>query len=150
VGYVLQSCEAIAEAHAQGVIHGDLKPSNVFLARRPDGTAIVKVLDFGISKLVGDDVEALTRTNTRLGSSLYMAPEQLQRSEQIDKRIDVYALGITLYELLAGSPPFGAETVQELCAAILTGTPRPLRSFRPDLPDAFAAGLERAYARDRD
>src|SRR5262249_23662612 len=95
-------------------------------------------------------VDALTRTNATLGSALYMAPEQMQRMKQLDLRVDIYALGVTLFELLTVTQPFWAETLPQLCAEILTGTPRPLRSFRPDLPDAFAWVLERGYARDRD
>lgn len=150
VDYVIQACEAIAEAHALGIVHRDLKPSNLFLTARTDGSPLVKVLDFGISKLLHDRVENLTRTEAAMGSALYMSPEQMHETRSVDHRTDIYALGITLFELCAGRPPFYAETLPQLCAAVLTGSPTPLRELRPDLPEAFAAVLARAYARDRE
>ncbi|MDC3959196.1 serine/threonine-protein kinase [Polyangium jinanense] len=150
IDYVLQACEAIAEAHAHGIVHRDLKPANLFLASRPDGSPLVKLLDFGISKMKnapGD--HALTRTATAMGSALYMSPEQMQETRGVDHRTDIYSLGITLFELLAGTQPFYAETLPNLCAEVLTGTPRPLRQFRPELPADLAARIERAYERDK-
>jgi serine/threonine-protein kinase len=84
-----------------------------------------------------------------MGSALYMSPEQMQQTRSVDHRTDVYALGISLYELLAGKQPFYADTLPQLCAAILTGTPQPIRELRPDVSEALAAVIERAYARDR-
>ncbi|MRG96536.1 protein kinase domain-containing protein [Polyangium spumosum] len=150
IDYVLQACEAIAEAHSYGIIHRDLKPANLFLARRPDGSPLVKLLDFGISKMQGAAGDhALTRTSTAMGSALYMSPEQMQETRGVDHRTDIYSLGITLFELLAGTQPFFAETLPQLCAEVLTGTPRPLRDFRPELPGDLAARLARAYERDK-
>jgi serine/threonine-protein kinase len=150
VDYVIQGCEAIAEAHSYGIVHRDLKPANLFLSKRPDGSPIVKVLDFGISKSGGGNaVDNLTKTTAAMGSALYMSPEQMQQTRSVDHRTDVYALGISLYELLAGKQPFYADTLPQLCAAILTGTPQPIRELRPDVSDTFAAVIERAYARDR-
>ncbi len=149
VDYTIQACEAIAEAHSYGIVHRDLKPANLFLTRHTDGAPLVKVLDFGISKVMGGGVEALTRTTAAMGSALYMSPEQMQQTRSVDHRTDIYALGVALYEMLAGKQPYFADTLPQLCAEILTGTPTPLRSLRPDLPEAFAATLERAYARDR-
>lgn len=148
VGYVLQACEAIAEAHNAGIVHRDIKPANLFLARRSDGSSIVKVLDFGISKVIGA-TDGLTKTTATMGSALYMAPEQMRDAKSVDHRADIYALGVTLYELLAGTQPYRADTLPELCALILTGVPTPLREVRPDLPPPFAAVLERAYERER-
>ncbi|MEZ4295402.1 MAG: protein kinase [Polyangiaceae bacterium] len=150
IDYVLQACEAIAEAHTLGIIHRDLKPANLFLTRRPDGTPMIKVLDFGISKMSGAGVDNLTRTTATMGSALYMSPEQMQTTRGVDHRTDIYALGISLYELLAGKQPFYADTLPQLCAEVLTGTPTPLRTLRPDIADPLAAAIERAYARDRD
>lgn len=149
VDYLIQGCEAIAEAHSHGIVHRDLKPANLFLTRRRDGSPLVKVLDFGISKRMGPGVENLTKTSAAMGSALYMSPEQMQETRAVDHRTDIYALGVALFELLTGTLPFMAETLPQLCAAILTGTPRPLRQFRPDAPEQLAAVVARAYERDR-
>jgi len=110
----------------------------------------VKVLDFGISKVMGGGgIEALTRTTAAMGSALYMSPEQMQQTRSVDHRTDIYALGVALYEMLAGKQPYYADTLPQLCAEILTGTPTPLRSIRPDIPEHFAWSIEKAYARDR-
>jgi serine/threonine-protein kinase len=149
VDYLIQGCEAIAEAHSHGIVHRDLKPANLFLTRRRDGSPLVKVLDFGISKRMGPGVDNLTKTSAAMGSALYMSPEQMQETRGVDHRTDIYALGVSLFELLAGTTPFMAETLPQLCAAVLTGTPRPLRSFRPDVPEPLAEVIARAYERDR-
>ncbi|MDI1436824.1 serine/threonine-protein kinase [Polyangium sorediatum] len=150
IDYVLQACEAIAEAHSYGIVHRDLKPANLFLASRRDGSPLVKLLDFGISKMQGAPGEhALTRTSTAMGSALYMSPEQMQETRGVDHRTDIYSLGITLFELIAGTQPFYAETLPQLCAEVLTGTPRPLRDFRPDLSADLAERIARAYERDK-
>jgi eukaryotic-like serine/threonine-protein kinase len=138
--YLLQACEALAEAHALGIIHRDLKPSNLFLTRRRDGSPLVKVLDFGISKVAsgsssGPDL-GLTKTTAMMGSPLYMSPEQMASARDVDARTDLWALGAILYELLAGVPPFNADTLPQLCAAVLQQEPEPLRARRPELPPA--------------
>jgi eukaryotic-like serine/threonine-protein kinase len=148
VDYIIQGSEAIAEAHSYSIVHRDLKPANLFLSKRPDGSPIVKVLDFGISK-GGGQVDNLTKTTAAMGSALYMSPEQLQQTRSVDHRTDIYALGISLYELLAGKQPFYADTLPQLVGAVLTGTPTPLLELRPDIPPPLAAVIERAYARDR-
>ncbi len=140
--YLLQSMEAVAEAHAAGIVHRDLKPSNLFLTTRSDGTRIVKVLDFGISKALdstGKQAVSLTATSMTLGSPLYMSPEQVRSSKSVDARTDIWALGVIAYELLAGIQPFEAETVTSLCAKIVADEPEPLRSVRPDVSAAFEA-----------
>jgi eukaryotic-like serine/threonine-protein kinase len=149
IDYIIQGCEAIAEAHQHGIVHRDLKPANLFLSKRPDGTPIVKVLDFGISKVIGGAVDNLTKTTAAMGSALYMSPEQMQQTRAVDHRTDIYALGIALYELLAGKQPYYADTLPQLCAEILTGTPTPIRSIRPEIPDELALVMEKAYARDK-
>ncbi|MFO0756085.1 MAG: protein kinase [Byssovorax sp.] len=149
VDFIIQGCEAIAEAHSLGIVHRDLKPANLFLSKRPDGSPIIKVLDFGISKMTGGGVDNLTKTTAAMGSALYMSPEQMQQTRAVDHRTDIYALGIALYELLAGKQPFYADTLPQLCAEILTGTPTPLRTMRPDLGDDLASAIEKAYARDK-
>ena len=149
VDYITQGCEAIAEAHQHGIVHRDLKPANLFLSKRPDGMPIVKVLDFGISKDTNAAVDNLTKTTAAMGSALYMSPEQMQQTRSVDHRTDIYALGIALYELLAGKQPFYAETLPQLCAEILTGTPTPIRTLRPEVPGGLAQVMEKAYARDK-
>ena len=150
VDYIIQGSEAIAEAHSYSIVHRDLKPANLFLSKRPDGSPIVKVLDFGISKSGGGGpVDNLTKTTAAMGSALYMSPEQLQQTRSVDHRTDIYALGISLYELLAGKQPFYADTLPQLVGAVLAGIPTPLLELRPDIPAALAAVVERAYARDR-
>jgi serine/threonine-protein kinase len=148
VDYLVQGCEAIAEAHSHGIVHRDIKPANLFLTRRHNGDALVKVLDFGISKSSGG-MDNLTKTTAAMGSALYMSPEQMQATKGVDHRTDIYALGVSLYELLAGKQPFYADTLPALCAEVFTGTPAPIREARPDLPEQFAQVLEKAYARDR-
>jgi serine/threonine-protein kinase len=149
VDYIIQGCDALAEAHGYGIVHRDIKPANLFLTRRPNGMPLVKILDFGISKTTGSQVDNLTKTSASMGSALYMSPEQMQQTRGVDHRTDIYALGITLYELLAGKQPFYAETLPQLCAEIFTGQPTPIRSVRPDVPEGLAHVLEKAYARDR-
>jgi serine/threonine-protein kinase len=135
VDYVLQACEAIAEAHELGIVHRDLKPKNLFLAQKLGGRAIVKVLDFGISKQMGVDDMSLTSTTHVLGSPNYMSPEQLRSSKHVDHRTDIWSLGAILFELLTGQVPFPAETVTALTAKVITEAPESLRKLRPDLPE---------------
>src|SRR5258707_87542 len=98
-------------------------------------SAIVKGLDFGISKMADGAIENLTRTGAAMGSALYMSPEQMRYTRGVDHRTDIYALGIALYELLGGKQPYYAETLPQLCAQVLTGTPLSLRTLRPDVPE---------------
>jgi serine/threonine protein kinase len=150
VDYVLQACEALAQAHAAGIIHRDLKPSNLYVARRPDGTTRVKVLDFGISKVSDPTImpKALTSTSAMLGTPYYMSPEQMVRPKQVDSRTDVWQLGVTIFELLQGSPPFGGDTLGELMFAVLN-QPLPFVSqSRADVPPGVDAAIHRCLDRD--
>jgi tRNA A-37 threonylcarbamoyl transferase component Bud32 len=150
IDWVLQAAEALAEAHALGIIHRDLKPANLFLTRRADGTPSVKVLDFGISKQTASGADAgVTKTQAVLGSPRYMSPEQMRSTKDVDARADVWALGAVVHELVAGEPPFDADTMTALCAAILQDQPRPMRSARPDVPPALEATVLSALEKDR-
>ena len=136
VGFVVQACEAVGEAHLRGIVHRDLKPANLFLSRQVDGTSRIKVLDFGISKLtLPSDTPAasLTHTSWMLGSPVYMSPEQLRSARDVDCRADIWALGTILFELIVGKPPFLADSVPELSAKILID-PVPIPSERKGSP----------------
>jgi len=133
--YVLQACEAIAEAHSLGIVHRDLKPANLFVTRRNDGTQCVKVLDFGISKVTGGGKGFdMTSTQSVMGSPLYMSPEQMASAKHVDGRTDIWALGVILHESLCGKPPFEGESITQLVASVLTTMPPAARTLRPDLP----------------
>jgi serine/threonine-protein kinase len=149
VGYVLQACEAIAEAHAAGIVHRDLKPSNLFLSRRPDGTPIVKVLDFGISKaLLSPGGEGtLTTTSSFVGSPIYAPPEQLVAAHEVDARADVWALGTILYEAMAGRPPYVGDSVMHVASRIFNEPPTPLGELRPELPAELVAAVMHCLAK---
>jgi serine/threonine-protein kinase len=146
VRFVRQACAAMAEAHDQGIIHRDLKPSNLFVCIE-DGLPVLKVLDFGISKVATDGDVSLTATEGTVGTLLYMSPEQLRSARNVDTRTDVWSLGIILYELLVGRAPWvGSPTA--VVAAITSDVPRPLRELRPDVPPALAAAVHRAIEKD--
>jgi eukaryotic-like serine/threonine-protein kinase len=146
--YVLEACEALAEAHAAGIVHRDLKPANLFLARRPDRTTIVKLLDFGISKSPVGSAAGITSTQAIMGSPVYMSPEQLMSAKHVDARSDIWSLGVVLFEALAGTPPFNAESMPQIVTRILHTPAPPLGDARPDLPPAVAAVVERCLAKD--
>jgi serine/threonine-protein kinase len=150
VDYVLQACEAIGEAHSLGIVHRDLKPANLFLTARADGSALVKVLDFGISKATGDAPSSLTTGEVMMGSPRYMSPEQMKSSRDVDARTDLWALGIILYELVVGAPPFEAESMAGLCAAIATEPAPRARAARPDVPEALDAVIAHCLEKHRD
>jgi serine/threonine protein kinase len=133
VDFVLQACEAMAEAHVAGVIHRDLKPANLFVSKTTDGRPLLKVLDFGISKLLSETT-SLNLTSGALGSPLYMSPEQLGSAKDIDHRTDVWSLGAILYELLSGTPAFDAAGLPQVCARIMLGAADPIRKHRPEVP----------------
>ncbi len=151
VAYVLQACEALSEAHSVGIVHRDLKPANLFLAQRPDGSEIIKLLDFGISKQLANATtspSALTATNSILGSPQFMAPEQLVSSRDVDLRADIWSLGVVLHELLTGSPAFPAVTVAEMYTAILRDDPERVSVRRPEVPPELETVILRCLEKD--
>ena len=148
VDYVLQASEAIAEAHALGIVHRDLKPANLFRTERADGTALIKVLDFGLSKAEGGSQGTLTTASSVMGSPRYMSPEQLRSSRDVDARTDIWALGVILYELVTGEPPWKGGSMLEICTAIATEETPPLRAKRKDVPRALELAVEGALQKD--
>jgi serine/threonine-protein kinase len=149
VGYILQASEALAEAHRAGIVHRDLKPANLFLALLPDGSRVVKVLDFGVSKATTQTPGslALTQDFAMIGSPLYMSPEQMRSARDVDPRADIWALGVILFELLAGRPPFFEASIAELVRVMLEAPPS-LRSFRADVPEQLERAILRCLERD--
>jgi eukaryotic-like serine/threonine-protein kinase len=149
---VLQALEAVHQAHEMRIVHRDLKPSNLFLAKRPDGSTIVKVLDFGISKVQGlqQQVGSLTRTQSMLGSPLYMSPEQLRSSKSVDHLSDIWALGVILYELISGHVPYNGDSIGELFAAILEQDAIRLIDRVPGIDPQLDAVVMRCLAKKKD
>jgi len=172
VDLMLQTCEAVAEAHALGIIHRDLKPANLFIAHRPDGSPLLKVLDFGISKTPAVDGGTLssidtmppaeitidttaptgasrfgtaTQTHSVMGTPAYMSPEQMASSKNVDPRSDLWSLGVVFYEMLAGRRPFDSDSYASLCILIATEPAPPIGDA---VPPALAAIVSRCLAKD--
>jgi serine/threonine-protein kinase len=152
VEFVLQACEAIAEAHTLGIVHRDLKPANLFCIRRADGRLSVKVLDFGISKMTqlgASGPSAETHATALLGSPLYMSPEQMRSAKTVDSLTDIWALGVILFELLTGRPPFLSDSLPDLAVRVTTEPPSSSRDLRPEIPAALEAVIFRCLEKDR-
>jgi eukaryotic-like serine/threonine-protein kinase len=152
VDYLLQACDALAQAHALGIVHRDLKPANLYLTRHHDGSPLIKVLDFGVSKIASSALapndSSMTRTSALMGSPLYMSPEQMNSARDVDARSDIWALGVILYELLSGEPPFNGTSLPQVCALILQGPTPDIRTSVPQLPEGVVAALYRCLERD--
>jgi serine/threonine-protein kinase len=153
IAFVLQACEALAEAHVLGIVHRDLKPSNLFCSRRPDGALTIKVLDFGISKVAAlaastsDDARA-SGPKGLVGSPFYMSPEQMQSAHDVDHRTDIWALGVILFELLTTALPFDGESLPEVCIKVATRPPRSLRELRSDIPEEIQATISKCLEKN--
>ncbi len=148
VDWVLQACDALAEAHSMDIVHRDIKPENLFLTEGAGKVPTVKVIDFGISKMPQTQERQghwarETGTNERFGTPFYMSPEQLRSSGSVDARSDIWSLGAVLFELLAGSTPFEGEDMARLCTSILTKPAKTLRMVRAAAPE----GLEQIISK---
>jgi serine/threonine-protein kinase len=151
IGADIADAISAAHAHTPKIVHRDLKPQNVILARKGPQRDVVKIVDFGIAKLLEAESleQSLTRSGEIYGTPLYMSPEQLRNSKEVDERTDIYSIGVMLYQALAGVTPFRGESFSSLVVSITSETPAPLRELRPQIPVALAAVVERAMARDK-
>ncbi len=154
VDVAYQVASALGAAHDKGIVHRDVKPENVFLLRRKDRD-FAKVVDFGISKSLRssdageDDSPRLTQTGMVLGTPLYMSPEQARGDEDLDHRIDIYALGVIMYELATGRVPFTGTNYLSIISQVLNDTPKPPRTYRPELSEELEAVILKALEKDR-
>jgi Protein kinase domain len=148
VGYAMQVCEGLSEAHAKGIIHRDLKPENLALTYAPDGAEVVKLLDFGISKQLSWG--RLTVPGVSIGSPSYTSPEQLQAPSDVDGRADIWSLGVVLFELLTGEVPFDGSSMVEVCASVLRDAVPRLTKLRSDIPVELEAIVLRCLEKDRE
>ena len=154
VDAVLQAADAIGEAHALGIIHRDLKPSNLFLVKRRDGSRMVKVLDFGISRApqfgqgLSSNESSLSQTGYIVGSPAYMSPEQIRNAKAVDPRTDVWSLGVILYELLTGTQPFAGESLGEVLAKIVADPAPPIRAANATVPEGLANLIAKCLERE--
>jgi serine/threonine-protein kinase len=152
---MIQVLSGLIAAHDKGIVHRDIKPENIFLARRVGCPPIVKILDFGVSKMMAqfqtaDDQLDLTRTGMVMGTPYYMSPEQARGERSLDGRVDVYACGVMMYEALVGKRPFLAPNYNALLLAIINTTPKPIRDIRPATPPQLEAMVARAMAKARE
>jgi serine/threonine-protein kinase len=155
VDCMLHVCEALRRAHAAGIVHRDLKPANLFLTRRPDGSPLVKVVDFGLSKFLDRSLTAadgrphdVTRARDVLGSPRYMAPEQLRSARDVDGRADLWSVGAVLFRLVTGRYAFEAEGNVKATVAVLAGEPLALCSVAPQAPRELEAVVARCLEKD--
>jgi serine/threonine protein kinase len=145
-----QIAQGLADAHARGIIHRDLKPENIFVIPTVRGD-LVKVVDFGISKIFsGEDGVKLTQTGVTVGTPQYMPVEQLRGTKDLDGRVDVYALGVVIYQMLAGLRPYDGFTYEEVILKVASTTAPSLGTYRADLPPGLVSVVDRAMARNRD
>jgi serine/threonine protein kinase len=152
VHYVMQACEALAVAHSAGITHRDIKPENLFLTRQGDLERL-KLLDFGISKatltgtVFGDELSS-TDNSCLLGTPLYMSPEQIRSTSEVDHRADIWSLGAVLYELITARSAFVADSVRQVWTRILETSPTPVAAYCPDCPPSLQAVIDRCLEKD--
>jgi len=153
VDFVLQACVGVASAHGIGIVHRDLKPANLFCLRGNDGQFVIKVLDFGISKITNfsasDAGGSMTHTTAVMGSPYYMSPEQMQSAKDVDSQTDIWALGVVLYELLSGATPFLGESFTEIAIKVATAPFASVRTYRPDVPPGLDAVIATCLEKDK-
>jgi serine/threonine-protein kinase len=156
VDFLIEALDALTEAHREGIVHRDVKPSNLFVAD-VNGIPTLKVLDFGISKVArrdtdltnaGEPAVSLTKTHTLIGSPLYMSPEQVLAAKEVDLRSDLWSLGVVFFELLTGGHPFNGDNVGTVLAAVLSAPMPSVRALRPEVPEALEKILHRCLERD--
>jgi serine/threonine-protein kinase len=150
IEYIRQVCAVLAEAHAYGIVHRDVKPGNILVDQEAVRGPLVKIVDFGVAKArpAGQDASGLTAVSTLLGTPQYMAPEQLYSAREVDPRADVWGIGATLYFILAGEPPFDGEDLSELMDRIQHGPTPALRRLRPEVPAYVEEAVQRCLHRD--
>ncbi len=145
-----QVCTGLQEAHEKGIVHRDLKPENLFCAVEPDGSTVIKIVDFGVSKqLTSRRLRAQTNPTESVGSPQYMSPEQITTPAEVDARTDIWSLGVVMFELLTGAVPFNGPAPAQVCASVLTDPVPPLAQYRDDVPPALEFIILRCLERDR-
>jgi serine/threonine-protein kinase len=152
---MIQVLSGLIAAHDKGIVHRDIKPDNIFLAQRLGSPPIVKILDFGVSKMISQIQSSeehldLTRTGMVMGTPYYMSPEQARGERNLDGRVDVYACGVMMYEAIVGKRPFLAPNYNALLLAIINTTPKPIRELRPATPARLVGIVARMMAKARD
>jgi len=149
---LMQIMDALEEVHAKGILHRDLKPENVFITNIKGHGAVVKILDFGISKVMkpGSDSMRLTQTGAMVGTPYYMSPEHVRAKGDIDQRTDLYACGVILYEMVTGEVPFKGESYSQIIAAILEDPPPDPTRLTPGLSQAVVDFIQWGMQRDRE
>jgi serine/threonine-protein kinase len=153
---MLQVCAALAEAHAHGIVHRDLKPANLFLTRQDDDRVHVKVVDFGLSKILerklvdgrASNSDEVTSAFTMIGSPRWMAPEQVRNSKEVDGRADLWSVGAVLFQLITGKHAFPAESNVAASLAVLSGEPDRLTAHAPHVPLGLEAVVDRCLTKD--
>jgi serine/threonine protein kinase len=149
----VQMCRALSAAHSKGIVHRDLKPHNVQLVTKADGALQVKILDFGVAKILASpdgEQSVKTRTGSLMGTPLYMSPEQCKGAGLLDHRTDIYSLGVILFEMISGRPPFTAEGVGELFAKHMLEDAPLVTEFAPNAPPHMAAAIMKSLAKEPD
>jgi serine/threonine-protein kinase len=154
IGCIVEVCEGLAIAHRCGIVHRDVKPSNIFLAVGARGKPTVKILDLGVSMLAAPgsdaDLTEITTASTVLGTPAFASPEQLTSPHDVDARADVWSLGVMLYWLVAGVRPFTGESLPQLCASVFNSTPARLDELCPHVPSALAQIVVRCLEKNRE